>query len=210
MCIEYKVTMSVSITSNLSTDEGSCCSETPTTTTIRSIHFFPKVFVALIPDRDDLTEEESFSVWYSRDDYMSMRQDVQRDVGILELFSDPCPDTDRYTSLGLKTKDEMERDAIMRRFAARTVLFEQNVQWDEHVHNPGLMADLYLDTSSYHKRIAKERAFKLASEMQHFKTTDESSSFGSGKDFKLPIMPLRRSPLQAHRRRPRADLAMRA
>jgi hypothetical protein len=181
----------------LSSHGGRCRLEALNT---KSVCFFPKVSVALIPNRKDLADEESENIWYSSEDNMCMRQDLRKDIETMELRSESCLDTEICCSLGLKTAEEMEHDEVLRRFAIRTVLFEQHVQCDEQEHDPELMADLYSDSTCYHKRCAKERAVKLASEMQQPNSLQSESLMTtlsiSRTNYSRTLPPHRKSPLR--------------
>ena len=100
----------------------------------------------------------------------------------------------------MNKSNEFEHDEVLRRFAARPVLFEQDDQWDEQIYDPELIADLYSDSTCYHQRCAKERAIKLASEMQQPNSLQSASLMTTlsvpRRNYKRTLLPDRKSPFR--------------
>jgi hypothetical protein len=126
----------------------------------RTIAFSPTVTIFEVLHIGDYTMEEVQHVWYSRREIATIGRETKETTTLMMAGVNFCDDGDRYCARGLESEtDEGSHQMAHRIQEARDAVFdEQNLQLDENMYDPELLADIYFHCTSACQQEARHRA----------------------------------------------------
>ena len=138
-----------------------------TTTTTTVVTFHNKIKVIEIPGLSYYTEEDYDAVWYTAEEYDQIaehrRRCYQRGPS-LQNDETLTKEEKQMSELGTATLEE-SNERKQRIHDARIAVFrEQQLQWDEHILDDELLADVYYDCTIESQLLAYECATQLHQE----------------------------------------------
>jgi hypothetical protein len=129
---------------------------------IRSVSFAACVDVFEIPHINDLEEQDIQAIWWSKEDFRCFKAEIRKTLNSMIEFGWLFQETEDSCSRGLENciSQRLSIRNSRRASAARAILFEQRLQWDEGSHDPEYIADVYTEISKNCQNDAHARALQ--------------------------------------------------
>ena len=128
------------------------CSESPRksmtpTRATRTVSFSPDVHVKRTLHINNYSDDEITATWFNETDFQRIHQEISVTVQMMER-SEPI-DHNKYCSRGLEFRTRVgAHQRLQNKVDARdAVLTEQDLQWNEDIDDPEMLADVYRDIS---------------------------------------------------------------
>jgi hypothetical protein len=128
----------------------------------RRVTFYGRVRVVDIPDCSDLADEHRASLWYSHNELLGLRANQKSTIELMVAGTEIPIDDKIHCSDGLHTPDEHDLRKVYSLEALHEVLMEQQLQWDDDVLDPEMIADVYFECTCHSQLQAMERGAQHA------------------------------------------------
>ena len=137
------------------TDDSSACScssdtEDSSPKSDRKVHFYPRVRIQRIANRQNLSEEHIEAVWYSRDEFKTIRKECFKTIRL--LTDGECIDEEEgeFCARGLEYKvPSLYKERQRNKSAIRHAIFEeQENQWGNEIEDPLVLAKISREISA--------------------------------------------------------------
>jgi hypothetical protein len=170
----------------------------------KTVDFVPSCAVYEVPHINDMPMEDVRAIWWSTSDFSEFKHNISETVALMTAQGVAAVETNDSTARGLENYIPQRREKRTRRReqAYKTVLLEQQLQWQEGSCDPEYIAEIYAEISVRSHKEANSQALRDQAEVMKMKrrasrrSSSSSSSTTSSKNDDDVV----RSPRSKHRR----------
>ena len=133
----------------------------------RKVHFKETAFVVNIPHISEFSRDEIKSTWYNTNDLDVRKREIADSIHFLKSSSRDILRQHDQCSYGLLTPSQKKHQKHVIYAAIDAVLAEQDLQEEENVHEPEILADIYFLFTERSQWEALDRARRHAERVKH-------------------------------------------